>query len=159
MGGRGGGGSCRIERETLTLRQVLLFLRSTSTQLLLWPSFKLSPSCLASSPLLRPLVFTSHTHSGYAHITHHVYPLQSPAHTSAELGKISSTVTAEQETAAKGRGSDSEERKSPTVHQPCLESAPTSEFVCWTEMPRFLLAYIPRVSTVLATQWNWIFHI
>ena len=67
--------------------------RSVRTQLLLWPSRPLSsPACL-HSPILSRLVFTRHTGIAYAHTTQRVFPLKTSASTSAELTKISSTVS------------------------------------------------------------------
>lgn len=117
--------------------------RYLQSQLLLWPSFKLSAPSLASSPLLRDLVFTSHTHYGYAHVSHRVYPLQTSARTSAELTVISSTVNKgreEEEKGEKGKVSDPEE----PVH--LVQQSPTLEYVRWTEIPLFLVAFIPKVS-------------
>ena len=116
-------------------------VRISSTRLLLWPCFRLSPPALLSSPLLRQLVFTSHTHSGYAHITHSVYPLQTFAHTSAELGRISSTVTSEQD------GGEGEGQGEGPVAQTPPEAAPMSEYMHWTEIPAFLFTYTPKVCT------------
>lgn len=70
-----------------------LVSRSVRTQLLLWPSQPLSsPACL-NSPVLGRLVFTSHTGIAYAHVNQRVFPLKTSAATSAELTKISSTVS------------------------------------------------------------------
>ena len=67
--------------------------RSTRTQLLLWPSHPLSPSARLHSPVLSHLIFTTHTGIAYAHTTQRVFPLKTSAATSAELTKISSTVS------------------------------------------------------------------
>ncbi len=112
---------------------------------MLFPSFKLSPPSVASSPLLRGLVFASHTHSGYAHVSHRVYPLQTSAHTSAELTRISSTVDKEQE-AVEGAGEGTVQASAPQL--------PTSEYTCWTEIPLFLVAYIPKVCCRQLKGWN-----
>lgn len=120
--------------------------RFSRTQLLLWPSFKLSAPSLHSTPLLSSLVFCGHAHSGYAHITHRVYPLQTSARTSAELIKISSTVN--QGEGRKGSDSAMEEGKE-EVGVPVPESdavVPMAEYEQWTEIPSFLVTYIPKVS-------------
>ena len=122
--------------------------RFSRTQLLLWPSFKLSSPSLISSPLLRQLVFCSHTHSGYAHITHRVYPLQTSALTSAELIKISSTVK-DMEGEGEGQGSEAAKEDKEVISEPeSIAVAPISERECWTDIPRFLVTYIPKVSTL-----------
>lgn len=67
--------------------------RSSKAQLLLWPEFRAAyPACRHSS-VLQALVFTSHTATTYTHTTHRVFPLKTSAKTSAELTKISSTVS------------------------------------------------------------------
>lgn len=122
---------------------------SSRTRLLLWPSFPLSPPSLTDSPLLRGLVFASHTHSGYSHVTHRIYPLRTFAHTSAELTKISSTVNEGLE------GVKGEAEELANLLQGGVETAPTFEYVCWTDMPLFLITYTPKVcSKALAWRWN-----
>ena len=148
----------------------ILVSRSTQTQLLLWPSFKLSPPSCNFSSYLQDLVFASHTHSCYAHITHRVYSLQSSAHTSAELTKISSTVGDDQKTGgsssngciSEGEGhvpedshrvtekdrllSKKSERYGNTDHPASLETVPSSVYVCWTDIPSLLITYTPKVG-------------
>ena len=114
----------------------VVFFRFLRTQLLLWPSFKLSSPSLTSSSVLNDLVFTSHTLSGYSHVSHRVYPLKTSAHTSAELTKISATVNKDQEVES------SEEKVNPVPEA----ATPTSEYTCWTNVPLFLITYTPKVG-------------
>ncbi len=67
--------------------------RYSRTQLLLWPEFRASYPAVGCSPVLRELVFTSHTRSTYTHSTHRIFPLKTSATTSAELTEISSTIS------------------------------------------------------------------
>lgn len=126
----------------------LLSCRYSQTQLLLWPSFKLSyPSRTFGSSVLCDLVFTSHTHCGYSHVTHRVYPLQTPAHTSAELTKISSTVSGEEHENGKVQlpPDVAKPEQLSAVVPSALPLTPTSQFVMWTEMPSFVAACTPKV--------------
>ena len=130
-----------------------MFVRS---QLLLWPSFKLSSFARASSPLLRGLLFISRTDFGYAHISHRIYPLQTLTQTSDELIKISSTVSGRCEEGDKTPLTSMEEARSSPKAMPHIDSAglksvgvetgPYHEYVCWTDLPSFLTTYSPKVS-------------
>lgn len=83
-----------------------LVSRSVHTQLLLWPSQPLSsPACL-NSPVLGRLVFTSYTGIAYTHVNQRVFPLKTSAATSAELTKISSTVSDHSKEASSTEGSE-----------------------------------------------------
>ena len=126
--------------------------RSSQTQLLLKPTFKLSSSSCSYSSLLQELVFTSHTHSGYAHLSHRVYPLQSSAHTTAELTKISSTVGVEDEQENEEAmtsdiaSQEQQDCNNPNTGQSPPEVTPISEYVTWTDIPPFLIASTPKVK-------------
>ena len=115
----------------------------------------------STSPLLRELVFTSHTHSGYSHLSHRVYPLQTSAHTSAELTKISSTVGKDEGKGEEGEKEGEGEGISAAVgvgkgHSILAEDeevnhssqSPVAEYMCWTDIPLFLFTYIPKVCVV-----------
>ena len=67
--------------------------RCSHTQLLLWPTFPTSHLSTLHSLALRGLVFTGHASTTYTHTTHRVFPLKTTAATSAELTKISSTIS------------------------------------------------------------------
>lgn len=72
---------------------MLLFYRSSATQLLLWPNFKTSYPSRSQSPTLTGLVFTSNTRPVYTHTVHKVFKARHGTGASAELTEISSTVT------------------------------------------------------------------
>lgn len=132
----------------------VIFLRYLRTQLLLWPSFKLSPPSLAASPPLRDLVFTSHTHSGYSYISHRIYPLQTSARASAELTEISSTVNKEHEESVDREGQglveqsglETGDKGQVSGPEELLQQSPTSEYTCWTDIPLFLVTHVPKVG-------------
>ena len=67
--------------------------RYSRTQLLLWPEFRASYPATHVSSVLQDLIFTGHTQTTSTHTTHRIFPLRTSASTSAELTKISSTVS------------------------------------------------------------------
>jgi len=115
-------------------RSVLLPVYCRS-QLLLWPTFKLSSFARVSSSVLRDLVFVSLVDTGYAHLSHRTFPLKTSVQTSNELSKISSTVSGIQ-----GEGGT---RESPEACDG--DVCPSQEVVCWTKLPAFLWSYSPKV--------------
>lgn len=135
-----------------------MYISVSRSQLLLWPTFKLSAFSRASSPLLRDLLFTSQTNTGYAHITHRIYPLQTFPQTSDELIKISSTVSDRREDDDKMATTTEEVRSSPEAvalvdgvggrrrRSISVETSPCHEHMYWTDLPSFLIAYSPKVS-------------
>ena len=152
---------CGLVRVTWLFLPPYSLSRYSRTQLLLWPSFKLSPPSLSSSPVLRDLVFTSHTFPGYSHLSHKIYPLQSSARAVAELTEISSTVVSKEEQEAVKKEKDTvagvvagvEDQQEATGKQSAREAiqqVPTSEYTRWTGVPRFLFTSIPKVSSYWA---------
>ena len=162
---------CGLVRVTWLFLPPYSLSRYSRTQLLLWPSFKLSPPSLSLSPVLRDLVFTSHTFPGYSHLSHKIYPLQSSARAVAELTEISSTVVSKEEQEAvkeaghgKEKGTaagvgqsvagveDQQEATGKQSAREAIQKVPTSEYTCWTGVPRFLFTSIPKVRSYWADE-------
>ena len=114
------------------------FSSSSLSQLLLWPSFSLSSTAIESSSVLRPLVFTSHTSHTYTHTLHFILSLRGQRAT-AELKEISSTVSETRDRCLPSTSSSTGDGEAEGGME-LRECVPT-------EMPTFLLAYCPKVST------------
>ena len=114
------------------------FPTSSCSQLLLWPSFSLSSTAIESSSVLQPLVFTSHTSHTYTHTLHFVLSLRGQRAT-AELKEISSTVSETRDRCLPSTSSSTGDGEAEGGVE-LRECVPT-------DMPAFLLAYCPKVST------------
>ena len=110
---------------------------SSSSALLLWPSFALSPAAIANSSVLQPLVFTSHTSHTYTHTQHSFLPLRGQR-AIAELKEISSTVSETTDPSSLTGMSDGGACQRVEIRE-CIP----------TEMPLFLLAPCSKVSQSL----------
>ena len=104
--------------------------------LTLCQDFPLSPSSVNNSPLLQPLLFTSHTSNLYTHSTHVISPLSCKLEDELEI--ISSTASSDSASSNKAPLDPME--TSLATDQQLLECVPT-------EMPRFLFTFVvPKVS-------------
>lgn len=108
---------------------------SSSSQLMLWPSFALSPATIANSSVMQPLIFTSHTSHTYTHTQHSLLSLRGQR-AIAELKEISSTVSETTTDPSSLTGASDVGACQRVELRECVP----------TEMPLFLLAPCSKVS-------------
>lgn len=111
-------------------------------QLLLWPNFPLSSLSIADSPVLLPLLFTSHTSTFHSHCDHLISHVRTRSDELDELKMISSTVSSTR---------NGGEQRCSNLNEPmriCSTNKKQRIMTCVpTYMPKFLLTVPPKVQS------------